>query len=294
MTSDLPTRASCRDCAPPSADRPSAVHDSDRPESSPPEEPTSPGSLGGTAQVFVADVDELAVTTHDEHHLVHVLRLRPGETVVAADGQGRWRLCRFTAAASGGALRSPILEADGPVFSSSRLEPAVTVAFVPVKGGRPEWIVQKLTEAGVDRIVVLHSLRSVVRWEGERRSKALDRLRRVAREAAAQSRQPWLPDVVGVADLDDLSTLLVPVPLALAQRGGDAPSLRAPAVAVGPEGGWDSSETAPERPLMGLGSHVLRAETAAVAAGLLLCALREGLVRPSPTPGDLSRSGTDT
>ncbi len=38
---------------------------------------------------------------------------------------------------------------------------------------------QKLTEAGVDRIVVLDSLRAVVRWEGERRDRAIERLRRV-------------------------------------------------------------------------------------------------------------------
>jgi 16S rRNA (uracil1498-N3)-methyltransferase len=163
-----------------------------------------------------------------------------------------------------------------------------------VKGGRPEWVVQKLTEAGVDRIVVLHSMRAVVRWEGERRTRAIDRLHRVAREAAAQSRRSRLPEVVHVADLEDLSTRLAPVPLALAQHGGDPPNLQAPAVAVGPEGGWDSSETGSGRPLVGLGPHVLRAETAAVAAGLLLCALREGLVGPATDPGGSSRPGTDT
>ena len=142
------------------------------------------------------------------------------------------------------------------MVTSVRAEPEVTVAFVPVKGGRPEWVVQKLTEAGVDRIVVLESLRAVVRWEGDRRTRAVDRLRRVAREAAAQSRRAWLPEVVGVADLDDLRDRLAPVPLALAQLGGDPPSIRAPAVAVGPEGGWDASEVpAPGRtgsPRLGL------------------------------------------
>jgi 16S rRNA (uracil1498-N3)-methyltransferase len=241
----------------------------------------SPAALGGVAQVFVTDLDELAVTPGDERHLAQVLRLRPGEVVVASDGQGRWRPCRFTGSVTPGAPPTTILEPDGPVVTSARPQPEVTVAFVPVKGERPEWVVQKLTESGVDRIVVLESLRAVVRWEGERRTKAVERLRRVAREAAAQSRRPWLPEVLGVADLDDLSTGLAPVPLALAQRGGGPPSLQAPAVAVGPEGGWDSSEMAPGRPLVGLGPHVLRAETAAVAAGLLLCALREGLVRPS-------------
>ena len=242
--------------------------------------PVSPAAVGAVAQVFVTDLDELAVAPDDERHLAQVLRLRPGEVVVASDGQGQWRPCRFTGSTTRGARLTTILEPDGPVMTSVRLQPEVTVGFVPVKGGRPEWVVQKLTEAGVDRIVVLQSQRAVVRWEGERRTKALERLQRVAREAAAQSRRPWLPEVLGVDDLDDLSTRLAPVPLSLAHHGGRPPSLQAPAVAVGPEGGWDSSETASGWPLVSLGANVLRAETAAVAAGLLLCALREGLVRP--------------
>jgi len=153
-------------------------------------------------------------------------------------------------------------------------------------------VVQKLTEAGVDRIVVLDSLRAVVRWEGERRARAVERLRRVAREAAAQSRRAWLPEVVGAADLDELRSRLAPVPLALAELGGDPPSVRAPAVAVGPEGGWEASEVAGQ-PMVGLGPHVLRAETAAVAAGLLLCALREGVVGPSARPGSPSDPAPD-
>ncbi len=161
-----------------------------------------------------------------------------------------------------------------------------------VKGERPEWVVQKLTEAGVDRIVVLGSRRSVVRWDGERGARALERLRLVARAAAAQSRRAWLPEVVRVADLEELTSLLAPVPLALADLGGEPPSARAPAVAVGPEGGWDPSE-ASGRPRVGLGPTVLRAETAAMAAGLLLCALREGVVGPAAGPGAPSWPGTN-
>jgi len=253
----------------------------------------TPATAGAAAQVFVTDLDELEVTPGDEHHLGHVLRLRPGESVVASDGAGRWRVCRFTGTAGRGGAGAPMLEPDGPVLTSARVGPEVTVAFVPVKGGRPEWVVQKLTEAGVDHVIVVESLRAVVRWQGERRARAVDRLRRVAREAAAQSRRPWLPDVAGVGGLDDLQTRVAPVPLALAQFGGEPPSLRAPAVAVGPEGGWDPSET-PGYRLVGLSPNVLRAETAAVAAGLLLCALREGRVGPSAPFGVRSSPGVDT
>ena len=69
------------------------------------------------------------------------------------------------------------------------------MAFAPVKGERPEWVVQKLTELGIDRIVPLFSERSVVRWSGARGQATVERLRRVAREAAAQCRRVWLPEV---------------------------------------------------------------------------------------------------
>ncbi len=71
----------------------------------------------------------------------------------------------------------------------------MTVAFSPVKGDRPEWAVQKLTELGVDRIVPLVAARSVVRWTGDRGAAVVERWRRVAREAAMQSRRAWLPAV---------------------------------------------------------------------------------------------------
>ena len=74
---------------------------------------------------------------------------------------------------------------------------ACTVAFAIPKSDRPEWIVQKLTELGVARIVLLHAERSVVRWEPDRADRHVARLRRVAVEALEQSRGIWLPDIVG-------------------------------------------------------------------------------------------------
>jgi 16S rRNA U1498 N3-methylase RsmE len=63
--------------------------------------------------------------------------------------------------------------------------------------------------------------------------------------------------------------------------GGDPPGLDRPIILIGPEGGWDDSELAVALPRVVLGSAVLRSETAAVAAGMLLCALRAGVVNPA-------------
>jgi len=230
----------------------------------------TPASVGAAAQVFVGDLDELTLDSQDEHHLLRVLRLRPGELVVAADGRGGWRRCRFAP--------GPTLEPDGGIVRSPAPTPAVIIAMAVAKGSRPEWAVQKLTEVGVDEVVLLRSSRSVVRWEGERSARALDRLRRVARHAAAQSRRAWLPVLSGVDTVDGLAGRLAPAPLAVAALGGEPPDLEHPALAVGPEGGWDDADPVGDLPTVGLGAEVLRSETAAVAGGLLLCSLRQGVV----------------
>lgn len=226
-----------------------------------------------SAHVFVADLDAPELDADDRHHLSRVLRLRAGETVSASDGQGAWRPCTWTGEGGG-------LVAAGEVARVAAPAPPVTVAFAPVKGDRPEWVVQKLTEVGVDRIVVLATARSVVRWEGERAAKQVGRLARVAREAAMQSRRVWLPEVAGVVPFAEAAGW--GGGLALAEPGGASPSLDRPVVLVGPEGGWSAEELAGGLARVNLGPTVLRAETAAVAAGVLLSALRAGLVGPCP------------
>ncbi len=237
----------------------------------PPQAP-DPLLVAASAMVFVPDPAAPEVGEADRHHLVDVLRLVPGELVIAADGHGRWAPCRLTGS-------TDLLIADGPVAEEPLAHPAVTVAFAPAKGDRPEWVVQKLTEVGVDRIVPLRTSRSVVRWEGERAQRALERLRRVGREAAAQCRRPRLPEIAPVSRLADLSDLCG-APPALADHGGGPPTLAHPVVAVGPEGGWDEAEREACRGTVGLGPTVLRAETAAVVVGAVLCGLRSGVVFP--------------
>jgi 16S rRNA (uracil1498-N3)-methyltransferase len=231
------------------------------------------------AQVFVDDPAAPALADADAHHLDRVLRLHPGEEVVVTDGRGSWARATWR----GGAGLEPVhgapgIGGDGAVHHEPAAAPALTVAFAPVKGERPEWVVQKLTELGIDRIVPLSSERSVVRWSGARGAATVERLRRVAREAAAQCRRVWLPEITDVVRFDELPTLGGAGEVVLAQLSGDRPTLRQHVVAVGPEGGWSSDELAAGLPTVGFGLSVLRAETAAVTAGALLASLRTGTV----------------
>jgi 16S rRNA (uracil1498-N3)-methyltransferase len=219
------------------------------------------------AHAFVDDPEAPELSAEDRHHLERVLRVRPGEEVTVSDGAGRWRRCRLGA---GGAL-----EPAGAVEVVPRPAPAVAVAFALTKGDRPELAVQKLTELGVDRIVPFVAERSVVRWEGERAARHVERLRRVAREAGVQAGLAFLPSV---ADLTDFPSVAALSGAARCEPGGGPPRLEHPTLLVGPEGGWTAAEREIALPAVTLGPTTLRAETAAIAAGTVLTALRAGVV----------------
>ncbi|MDP9070739.1 MAG: 16S rRNA (uracil(1498)-N(3))-methyltransferase [Actinomycetota bacterium] len=225
------------------------------------------------AHVFVADLEVPHLEEQDRHHLERVLRLRPGQPVTVADGDGGWRRCAWV---GGGRLEPCGGEGREPTPT-----PSVTVGFALTKGERPEWVVQKLTEAGVDRIVPFVAARSVVRWDADKAERSAGRWQRVAREAAMQSRRTRLPALEPVTTVVEAAARLGPA-ASLAEPGGAPTSLERPAVLVGPEGGWAVEELGAGLPTVGLGPTVLRADTAAVAAGLLLCALRAGVVRAAP------------
>jgi 16S rRNA (uracil1498-N3)-methyltransferase len=226
------------------------------------------------AHAFVEQLaDACRIVGDDGHHLSRVRRLRTGEVVTAADGQGAWRPYRVDAIGDG----ELALEADGPARSEPALAPRLAVAFALTKLDKPERVVQQLTELGVDRIVPVVAARSVVRWDGARRERAVERLSRVARGAAAQSRRARVPVVQGPAAVEALSGH---PGLLLARRGGAPRATPGTAsewlVAVGPEGGFTDAEVAALGPAgeIGVGPHVLRAETAAVAAAAALAGLR--------------------
>lgn len=210
---------------------------------------------------FVDDVDAPALTRDDHHHLARVRRLRDGEPLTVGDGRGAYRRVRF-----GDDLRP-----DGDIVRTDAPTPPVAVGFALTKGDRPEVVVQKLTELGVDRIVPFHAARTVVRWDEAKAARNVARWRAIAREAAAQAHRPWLPTV---DEVSDFATLVAEAGATLAEPGGAPPSLDRPLVLVGPEGGWAPEELAATPNRTALPGHVLRAETAAIVAGTLLVALR--------------------
>ncbi len=213
------------------------------------------------AHVFVDQLDSPTLGDDDQHHLGRVLRLRDGESVTASNGRGQWRACVW---------RDGALEVAGEVVASAAPSVRCAVAFTPVKGDRNEWAVQKLTEIGIDEVIILAPTQhSVVRWSDA--DKQLRKLRLVAREAAMQSRRVWLPNIVGLATLHDVCA---GDGAAVADPDGVALHAGVSLVVVGPEGGFAEDELPAGVPRVQLGDTILRAETATLVAATLLVARR--------------------
>ena len=230
------------------------------------------------AHVIVERLDhELRVGGDDGHHLARVRRLQAGEPMTAADGRGEWRPYEV-AGVDDGVIT---LRARGETRREPELEPGLAVAFALTKGAKPEVIVRQLTELGVDSVVPVHAERSVSRPSRSREPAMVERWRRVAREAAQQSRRARVPEVAAVQPLGELAGR---ADLVVAERARGGPPLADPpatgswTLLVGPEGGFSAAElrALASAPRLAVGVHVLRAETAAVAAAALLTARRPG------------------
>jgi 16S rRNA (uracil1498-N3)-methyltransferase len=207
------------------------------------------------------------------HHAATVRRLRPGEPLVLSDGAGGVADCVVTGPAPGG-LRLAVTA----VRRLAPPDPRFVLVQALAKGDRGELAVELAVELGVDEVVPWAAARSVVRWEGPRGQRSLERWRSTARAAAKQSRRAWLPAVAGPASTRDVAGLIGAAAGALVlQETAEAPLAAVPlpdagdlVLVVGPEGGLDDSELAAftdaGATAVRLGSPVLRTSTAGAAA----------------------------
>ena len=212
---------------------------------------------------------ELEVGGEAHRHLFRAARLACGDRLRVVDGAGAARTAEVVAVARHSArLRL------GSTVDSREPRVRVELLVAPPKPERAAWLVEKVTELGVAAIRFLNTTRDP-RHYGEA---SLDRLRRVAVAALAQSGGARLPAVTGMHAFSELPALVArstpllldpeaPAPL----TGGESDSVT---LLIGPEGGWTLEERADcerlgARPCS-LGARLLRVETAAVAAAALV------------------------
>jgi 16S rRNA (uracil1498-N3)-methyltransferase len=207
------------------------------------------------------------------HRFLRVLRLPEGELVEIFDGKGR---------VGRGRLAPPDALVDVVLSEAAEPLPPLVVAQAVTKTDKLELVVQKGTELGASEILLVECARSQVHL-GDRAEKRRERLQRVADDAARQSGRARVPAVAGpitMAALCDrvrafsgaavVGLLEGSAPLSEALAADPDRIARGFLVVIGPEGGLDPAEAtallaAGARPVR-LAAHVLRTETAALAA----------------------------
>ena len=227
-----------------------------------------------TRRRWIADQvsgDEAVLTGRNAEHLSRVLRARIGQQFEVATGDGV-RLGEIVE-----------IQPERVVFSLSNAqisaEDASTLTvhlyLAVFKFDRFEWAVEKCTELGVTDIVPVIAARTDANLASAAK-KRVERWRRIAHEASQQSRRHRAPEI---SNPEKLSKVIKAargwrIVLAEAERGKSLLSVLKDShefsLAVGPEGGWTSSELDSFQSngwsSASLGTTILRAETAAAAA----------------------------
>ena len=214
--------------------------------------------------------DRLMLAGAEAHHLIHVMRARPGTEIVLFDGSG----AEFSARIE----RLRRSEVELAVLARDEIDRelprVVTLGVALPKGDRQRWLVEKTTELGVARLVPLRTVRSVAQPVQQ----ALQRLRRTAIEASKQCGRNRLMEIAEPRTWTDFLTDTAGEPCRLLGHPAEGVSNTEspwtahptdPALlAVGPEGGFTDEEvsmaTAAGWQPVDLGPRILRTETAAI------------------------------
>lgn len=212
------------------------------------------------------------ITGDEAQHISRVLRMKKGDAVTLCDGEGNF----YEAVLSHFDEKS--VTADILSVRRAETEPDVVLTIfqgVP-KNPKLEAIVQKLTEIGASAVVPMDTSRAVAKLD---KSAKVERLRKIAREAAKQSRRGIIPhisdtmsfkDAVREAAKADLMIIAYEEERETSLKSvlqGKAP--KSVSVLIGPEGGFEKEEVEMAVSLgavsVTLGKRILRTETAPVA-----------------------------
>jgi 16S rRNA (uracil1498-N3)-methyltransferase len=240
-------------------------------------------SIMARRRFFVDEVrrGEATLDGEEAEHLTRVLRVEIGQRYEISDG-ARLYLSEIVEARKR-SVRFRVIE------ELPAVEPAVRITLMMslIKFERFEWVMEKATELGVEKIVPVQAGRSEKGLELAAR-KRVERWRKIVRAASEQSRRVHLPEVGAPVEfsralgsegrkiyLEEAAGCPLLIKSVVEPRAGETVG-----ILVGPEGGWTDRERAQlvEAQWTGvsLGSQILRAETAAIAAVAVIAHVWEG------------------
>ena len=230
-------------------------------------------------QVVQSVGEKISVLKDQEHHMVKVMRMNIDESCEVVDEKEQLYIAKIT-------QLSPFeLTIEEHKEQNVELPIDVTIFVGLSKGDKLETIVQKATELGVHTIVPVEMKRNMVKWTKDKSQKKIERLQKIAQEAAEQSHRLHVPKVLDLMTLKESVILAKQSTKALvafeevAKEGEAAVFLQtltslqkgdSIAFYFGPEGGFDLQEieylNSQEVHSCALGPRILRAETAPMYA----------------------------
>lgn len=230
---------------------------------------------------------EIVITGPDVNHIRNVLRMRAGEELLAADGQGSEYRC-ILRELQDSEIRAEICR---KLSGSAELPSRITLFQGLPKSDKMDLIIQKCVELGVFRIVPVTTKRTVVKLDAKKEESRRKRWTAVSESAAKQSGRGIIPEISGVQsfreaveEAGELDVCLIPYEKAenMARTREILSGIPAGAsigVFIGPEGGFEEEEVretmeAGARPIT-LGRRILRTETAGMAVLAMLGYLLE-------------------
>ena len=174
----------------------------------------------------------------EAHHLRKVLRLAPGDEVIASDGRGSVFACAVREAGRGLALDA-MERLSGP-----SAPPRLNLVLALLKGRDLEEPIEGLSQLEIHRIFLVTSDHTQ-EFRGQDHARLLERLRAKSLVGLKQAKKPWLTEIAAPVPLRDWRKAHPDLALVLTAPGADS-GLPAPgtayAVAVGPDGGFSSAE----------------------------------------------------
>ena len=225
-------------------------------------------------QIFIQQTafpsGQLLLQPQQSHHLLRVLRMKPGEQLRVIDSENHVFLAEIR--------DENTLTILQPLEEDREVPCEVVLLAALIKGERWDWLLQKCTELGVSRIVPFHSSRTVVKVEEQKTEKKVQRWQKIVQEAAQQCKRTQIPQVHEPVSLKQADQWLRDQNFVAyedqALKGGSLLSSmkqgKSVTLVIGPEGGFSSAEIGlliqQGYQCCSLGKRILRAETAAVAA----------------------------
>ena len=230
-------------------------------------------------QVVQSVGEKISVLKDQEHHMLKVMRRNIEESCEVVDENEQLYIAKIT-------QLSPFeLRIEEHKEQQVELPIDVTIFVGLSKGDKLETIVQKATELGVHTIVPVEMKRNMVKWTKDKSQKKIERLQKIAQEAAEQSHRLHVPKVLDLMTLKESVVLAKQSTKALvafeevAKEGEAAVFVQtltslqkgdSIAFYFGPEGGFDLQEieylNSQEVHSCALGPRILRAETAPMYA----------------------------